>query len=95
MLDVRHCRPDATTCLPTADDFVTDWNPDLASLWPDLARLLNQTPVGEHNHADWNQDQERTFWEFWHVPAEEPEKQIFLRHDGAVFRVRVLTCEGN
>lgn len=91
-LDVRHCRPASETCAPSPGDRVADWNPDLANVFPDVARLLEEAPLGKHLHADWTEGQERAFWEFWDVPPEAEDKQVFLRHDGSTYRVRVLSC---
>ena len=91
-LDVRQCRPGSDTCAPGEGDRVADWNPDLASVFPDVARLLDETPLGKHSHAEWTAQQEAAFWQFWDVPLDDPEKQVFLRHDGGLYRVRVLSC---
>ena len=91
-LDVRHCATESAGCAPRPQDKVADWNPDLSATFPDVARANGETPPGEHAHPDWTETQERAWWEFWGVPLDQPEKQIFLRHDGEMFRVRVLEC---
>ena len=91
-LDVRLCRPDSETCAPAPGDTVSDWDPELASVFPDVARLIAEVPLGKHLHADWTEEQERAFWRFWDVPLDAEDKQVFLRHDGGLYRIRVLSC---
>jgi hypothetical protein len=91
-LDLRWCRPDTPTCAPGPGDRVADWEPDLASLFPDVARLMDEVAEGKHLHADWTEGQEEAFWQFWDVPVDADGKQVFLRDDGDLFRVRVLSC---
>jgi hypothetical protein len=91
-LDVRLCRPGSATCAPGEGDRVADWNPDLAPVFPDVARLIEEVPLGKHLHAEWTAEQEQAFWRFWDVPLDDPEKQVFLRHEGGLYRVRVLSC---
>ena len=91
-LDVRLCRPDSDTCVPGADDRVADWNPELADVFPDVALLLAEAPLGKHRHVEWTAAQEEAFWRFWDVPLDHEEKEIFLRHEGGLYRVRVLSC---
>lgn len=91
-LDVRHCAPDSERCRPGEGDRVLDWDPELAGVFPDVARLLGEVGEGHHAHVAWTPEQEAGFWAFWGVPAEEPAKELFFRHDGGLFRVRVLGC---
>ena len=91
-LDVRLCRPGSATCAPTADDRVADWNPELADVFPDVARLIAYVPLGKHLHAEWTAEQERAFWQFLDIPADAEDKQVCLRHEGGLYWVRVLAC---
>lgn len=91
-LDVRWCLPGSGLCAPAEGDRVADWNPELAAVFPDVARLLEEVPEGKHRHAEWTAEQERAFWQFWDVPLDDAEKQVFLRHEGGLYRVRVLSC---
>ena len=91
-LDVRLCRPESEVCGPGEGDRLHDWNPDLASVFPDVAILLEEVPLGKHRHAEWTAEQERAFWQFWDVPLDQEDKEVFLRHEGQLFRVRVLSC---
>lgn len=90
-LDVRHCR-DTTGGCALEGQVVVDWNPELRDLFPDIDHFLATLAVGDHGHADWTQAQADTLWSFYHVDADAPDKQVFLRHDGGVFRIRVLAC---
>lgn len=91
-LDVRRCRPGSETCAPSPADRVADWNPELASLFPDVARLMGEVAEGKHAHTDWTPGQQEAFWAFWGVPDDAAHKQVFLRDGGELFRVRVLDC---
>lgn len=91
-LDVRWCRPGSDLCAPSEDDRVVDWNPELAAVFPDVARLIDEVPLGKHRHAEWTVEQERAFWQFWDIDPAAAEKEVFLRHEGGVYRVRVLSC---
>jgi hypothetical protein len=91
-LDVRHCAPESERCRPAEGDRVLAWDPGRASSFPDVARLLDGLGEGHHGHAEWTEEQEAGFWDSWGVPPEEPEKQLFLRHEGGLYRVRVLSC---
>lgn len=91
-LDVRLCGPGSDLCAPGEGDRVADWNPELASVFPDVARLMDEVPVGKHRHAEWTTEQEQAFWRFWDIDPAEAEKEVFLRHEGGLFRVRVLGC---
>ena len=90
-LDVHRCRDDTGRCDTSATKPVA-WEPGAASLFPDVARLMEGLEPGLHAHAGWTQEQEEAFWAFYHVPADEPEKQVLLDADGALFQVRVLAC---
>lgn len=90
-LDVHQCRGETGRC-DTAGEVVAQWDPELSALWPDLGRLIGSTGRGEHGHADWTPEQAAAFWAFWHVPADRPDKQVFLRHEGGLYHVRVLAC---
>jgi hypothetical protein len=92
LVDVRHCTDQTGDCEPRQGDPVVDWNPDLGDLWPDIARLMASTAEGRHEHATWSNSEAAAFWAFWNVPADRAEKQVFLRHDGELFRVRILAC---
>jgi hypothetical protein len=92
LVDVRHCTDLGSDCEPRDGDPVVDWNPDLADLWPDLSRILSSTVEGRHEHALWSDSEAAAFWAFWNVPEGRAEKQVFLRHEDNLFRVRVLAC---
>lgn len=91
-LDLRWCRPGSELCGPGEGDRVHDWNPELAGVFPDIAQLLDEVPLGKHRHVEWTAEQERAFWQFWDVAPEAEDKEVFLRHEGNLYRVRVLSC---
>lgn len=90
-LDVHHCRAETGRC-DTQGEVVVDWNPDIAGLFPDVGRLVEEVGVGLHGHAAWSDEQMRTFWLFYDVPLDREDKQVYLRHDGKLFHVRILEC---
>lgn len=90
-LDVRHCREADPRCTPGDADVVA-WNPDLAGLFPDVHRFVTSLAVGEHGHATWSTMQADEFWRFHHVDPSSTNKEVWLSHAGALFRVRVLDC---
>ena len=91
-LDVRWCLPGSELCAPGTDDRVVDWNPELAAVFPDVAELLDAVPEGKHRHAEWTAEQESAFWRFWDIDPAQDDKEVFLRHEGGLYRVRVLSC---
>lgn len=91
-LDVRNCAERIAGCDPTGSAQV-EWNPDLADLWPDVARLVGSVPPGMHAHADWTTQQAEAFWTFYQVPpGDGVHRQVFLTHGDGLFRVRVIPC---
>ena len=96
-LDVHHCRDATGRCDPAATPPI-EWNPDLAGLFPDVARLIDEVEVGGHGHADWTEAQADAFWAFYHVDPDAPDKQVLLSVGNAtagearLVQVRVLAC---
>lgn len=96
-LDVHRCRDATGRCDPAVTTPI-EWNPDLAPLFPDVARLLGDVGTGKHGHADWTEEQADAFWEFYHVDPDADGKQVLLSHGNAttggpqLFQVRVLEC---
>ncbi|HLF16129.1 MAG TPA: hypothetical protein VI796_01695 [Candidatus Thermoplasmatota archaeon] len=93
-LDVRHCMPASTTCLPGEGDPVVDADDPVrgAEAFPGIRGLMETTPAGEHSHAGWNATLEEAFWAAHGIPLEQAGKQVFYRDGEALFRVRVLSC---
>lgn len=91
-LDVRDCTARVAGCDPGAGR-VVEWNPELAGLWPDVARLIETVGPGMHAHADWTPEQAEAFWTFYQVPeGDGVHRELFLSHGDGLFRVRVLPC---
>lgn len=90
-LDVHLCRDEAGRC-DLEGEVVADWNADLASVWPDLGRLVGHVERGGHAHADWTPEQAAAFWTFWNIPADREDKQVYLRDGEDLYHVRVLAC---
>lgn len=92
-LDVHHCRAEAGRC-DTVGEVVADWHSDPShmALFPGIDELLRSVTPGEHGHRAWSEERAQAFWAFYQVPAHREDKQVFLRHDGALFHVRVLAC---
>jgi hypothetical protein len=91
-LDVRNCAPDSELCRPGEGDRVLDWDPQVGTVFPDVAVLLASTELGRHGHADWTREQADAFWAFWDMPPTGVDRQVFFREGGELFRVRVLEC---
>ena len=90
-LDVYWCH-DATGRCDLQGETVVQWDPELGSLWPDIPRLMEQVDGGGHAHADWTRHQTEAFWEFWQVPADRDDKQVYFRDGEALYHIRVLAC---
>jgi hypothetical protein len=91
-LDVRHCLPGSEGCAPRSDGLVVDWNETHAARWPEVDALIRGTRVGDHSHAVVTRAEERAFWEYWGIDPEASQKEVFARHDGGLYRLRVLSC---
>lgn len=91
-LDVHHCLPDRPRCDVAALPTFTWDAANLTALWPDLDRLLREVGPGLHGHADWTRNQADAFWTFYGIPVDQPDKQLLLRHDGALYHVRIQAC---
>lgn len=94
-LEVYHCRAATGRCDPAGGPTVA-WNPDLAGLFPDVARLLAEVPPGKHAHAGWTEARQDAFWSFYQVDPDAEAKQVFLTTGNGtaqqLFQVRVLEC---
>jgi hypothetical protein len=92
-LDVHHCRTETGRC-DTTNERVSEWNGEgsLTTLFPGIDELVRSLPVGEHGHRAWSEDRAQAFWQFYQVPEDRPDKQVYLRHEGKLFHVRVLDC---
>ena len=91
LLELRPCT-DEGACGRRAQDPELAWDEAWAQAWPDVDRLLRRVPSGEHGHADWDRATAERWWRAVGVDPEAPQKQVFIRHEGALHRVRVLTC---
>ncbi|MEK6976336.1 MAG: hypothetical protein AABY18_08350 [Candidatus Thermoplasmatota archaeon] len=92
-LDLHHCR-NATGRCAMAGQVVANWTsePNLMALFPGIDELVQSLEPGEHGHRKWSDERAETFWQFYNVPADRADKQLFLQHDSQLFHVRVLAC---
>ena len=92
-LDVHHCRTPTGRC-DTTGEVVSDWNGEgsLKTLFPGIDELVRSVPPGGHGHRAWSEDRAEAFWKFYNVPLDRKDKQVYLRHEGELFHVRVLEC---
>lgn len=87
LLDVRHC---LDGCEPGPDAVEVVWMEEDAEAWPDVERLMDGLPAGEHDHAEWTEAQAQAFWDHYGVEGDEPE--LVVHRDEQQYRVRVLSC---
>ena len=92
-LDVHRCGRETGRC-DTTDEVVAEWasDPSHMTLFPGIDELLRSVEPGAHGHRSWSEDRAQAFWAFYNVPADRADKQVFLRHEGGLFHVRVLAC---
>lgn len=93
LLEVRHCRDEQRGCIP-GPAALREWTADDAARFPDIQALLETVPAGTHGHVDYTEDEEAAFWDHWGLDNSDHDQQLFVRHDGNVFRLRVYTCDG-
>ncbi len=94
LVEVRHCREHQNHCAPDADD-VRPWTPEDAAQFPEVDAWIRSLEVGTHGHVDYTPEQEDAFWAYWGLDNSAGDQQLFVSHDGGIFRLRVLTCDGS
>lgn len=92
-LDVHHCSSELGRC-DTSGEVVSNWtsDPNLKTLFPGVDELVRSLEVGGHGHRSWSMERAQAFWQFYNVPQDREDKQVYLRHEGKLFHVRVLAC---